>query len=146
MKRALLMEKRLLQAVVVAASAVPLLGGMAGVVAGPAMAGGGFGAAADSQFRYLSGLLVGIGAAYLSLAPRIEREGRRLFMLTLIVVIGGFARAIGMLTNGPPGGMSAALIMELVVAPAVYVWQGRIAARCASPPVEADVDASRPWG
>jgi hypothetical protein len=48
--------------------------------------------------------------------------------LTLIVVTGGFARALGMLRFGPPGGaMRAALVMELIVTPLIYLWQGRVA-------------------
>jgi len=122
------MEKRLLQIVVIITALVPILAGLAGVMWGPAMAGYFVGAAYDSHFRYLSGILIGIGGAYWSLVPAIEREGARLSMLTLIVVIGGGCRALGMLVNGPPGaGMSGALVIELIVAPAVYLWQMRIA-------------------
>lgn len=133
------MEKRLLQLVVVLAAFVPVLAGAMGVMRGPGMAGVVFGAAADSQFRYLSGVLIGVGAAYWLLVPAIEREGQRLFMLTLIVVVGGFCRAIGMLFDGPAGPVSyAALAMELVVAPGVYLWQARLAHR-------ASMDAPSPW-
>jgi hypothetical protein len=97
-------------------------------VIGPAMVGSFFGAPLDSHFRYLSGLLLGVGLAYWSLVPGIERQGSRISMLTLIVVIGGFCRAMGMLTNGLPGpAMSAAVVMELVVTPAIYLWQTRVA-------------------
>ena len=95
---------------------------------GPTLTGGplvGFG---DSQFRYLSGVLVGVGAAYWMVVPSIEREGPRLFMLTLIVVVGGFSRASALLLGGPAGPAAyAALVMELIVAPGVYLWQTRIA-------------------
>lgn len=122
------MEKRLLQSTVAVAAVVPVLAGLAGVLHGPGMAGAVFGGAADSQFRYLSGLLIGVGGAYWMLVPAIEREGQRLFMLTLIVVVGGFCRAFGMLVAGPAGpGAYLPLAMELVVAPALYLWQGRIA-------------------
>ncbi|MDR3512674.1 MAG: DUF4345 domain-containing protein [Caulobacteraceae bacterium] len=138
------MEKRLLQTAIIVAALVPILAGLAGVVWGPAMAGSIVGAAFDSHFRYLSGLLIGVGAAYWSLAPSIEREGQRLFMLTLIVVVGGFFRALGMLIDGPPGvGMSLALALELIVAPALYVWQTRIARLTQGPP--ASMDATTPW-
>jgi hypothetical protein len=133
------MEKRLLQIAVAAAALVPVAAGVAGAIWGPVIAGSFTGAALDSHFRYLSGVLLGVGLAYWSLIPAIEREGSRLFMLTLIVVIGGFCRAIGALIHGLPGpAMSAALVMELVVAPGVYLWQTRIA-RLAS------MDAPSPW-
>jgi Domain of unknown function (DUF4345) len=133
------MEKRLLQIVVALAACVPVLAGAAGMMQGAAMAGDAFVGAADSQFRYLSGLLVGVGVAYWLVVPRIEREGPRLFLLTLMVVIGGFSRAAGMLIVGPAGAISyAAIVMELIVAPAVYLWQMRLA-RLAS------MDAPGPW-
>ena len=132
------MEKRLLQSTIAVAAVVPLLAGLAGVLHGPAMAGAVFGGPADSEFRYLSGILIGVGAAYWMLVPAIEREGQRLFMLTLIVVVGGFCRAIGLLISGPAGpGAYLPLVMELVVAPAVYLWQSRVAQR-------ASMDAPRP--
>jgi hypothetical protein len=134
------MEKRLLRIVVVLAAIVPVAAGLAGVLRGPAIAGVSFGGAADSQFRYLSGVLAGVGVAYWLLVPKIEREGPRLFVLTLIVVAGGFSRALGMLIAGPSGPISyAALVMELVVAPGVYLWQTRLAQR-------AQMDAPSPWG
>ena len=133
------MEKRLLQLVIVLAAFVPVLAGVVGVLRGPGMAGAVFGAEADSQFRYLSGILVGVGAAYWLAVPAVEREGQRLFMLTLIVVVGGFCRAVGMLIEGPAGPAAyAALSMELIVAPGVYLWQARIAHR-------ASMDAPSPW-
>jgi hypothetical protein len=139
MLRAVAMEKRLLQIVIVLAAIVPVLAGVAGMVSGAAMAGGLLAGPADSQFRYLSGLLAGVGVAYWLLVPRIEREGPRLFLLTLMVVIGGFSRATGMLIGGPAGPASyAAIVMELMVAPGVYLWQMRLA-RLAS------MDAPGPW-
>src|SRR5206468_7000353 len=67
-----LIEKRLLQGVVVLGCVVPLLGGGYGVLRGLAMIGISGGVGADSHFRYLSGLLLGIGFGFLSTVPRIE--------------------------------------------------------------------------
>ena len=106
------MEKRLLQIAVAACALVPVLVGIAGVIWGPAVAGS------------------IVGAAYWWLVPAIEREGQRFFLLTVIVVVGGFCRAMGLLIDGPPGvGMSAALALELIVAPGLYLWQTRLARR-----------------
>ncbi len=120
------MEKRLLQIIIALAALAPVLAGAEGVLRGAALAGD----AVDGQFRLLSGLLAGVGAAYWLLVPGIETEGPRLFMLTLIVVIGGFCRASGMMIAGPAGpGAYAALAMALIVAPGVYLWQTRLAHR-----------------
>ncbi len=55
-------ERRALQRVVAVAGLVPVLGGLYGVLFGQAGLGGGaFDVSTDSHFRYLSGLLLGIG-------------------------------------------------------------------------------------
>ena len=71
-------ERRVLQAAILLAGLVPLLAGGAGVIQGPAMMKGidpgGASADLDSHFRYLSGLLLGFGLAFLSCVPAIERR------------------------------------------------------------------------
>jgi hypothetical protein len=121
------MEKRLLQIAVAVAGLVPVGAGAAGALLGPAMQNQIGDAALDSHYRYLSGLLLGIGLLFWSTIPKIEREGARFGLLTAIVVIGGFCRALGALIMGPPGViMSLALVMELVVTPALYLWRQRV--------------------
>jgi hypothetical protein len=121
------MEKRLLQIAVALAGLVPVGGGVAGALLGPVMLRQMGDAALDSHVRYLSGLLLGIGLAFWSTIPHIERHGTRFGLLSLIVVIGGLCRAVGMLIVGPPGLiMSLALVMELVVTPILYLWRERI--------------------
>jgi hypothetical protein len=132
------LERRLLQICVAIAGLVPVAGGVAGVLWGP----GGLGEEAqgplDSHFRYLSGLLAAIGVAYWTTVPDIEKEGARFGLLTLIMVAGGFARALGMLIAGPPGAMmSAAMAMELIVTPLLYLWQARVQRLAARPAVDA---------
>jgi hypothetical protein len=123
-----LMEKRLLQIVVGLVGLIPVAAGLAGVLAGAAMLGLWGGPILDSHFRYLSGLLLGIGLAYWAAIPNIEKNGQTFGLLTLIVVIGGAARAFGALRLGLPGGaMTAALGVELIVTPLIYLWQGRVA-------------------
>jgi hypothetical protein len=128
------MERRLLQICVAVAALVPVAGGFSGVIWGPEHAAmEPLTAGLDSHFRYLSGILAAIGVAYWTTIPDIERKGDRFTLLTVLVVAGGFCRAFGMLIVGPPGlGMTAALIMELVVTPVLYLWQTRIA-RIAAP-------------
>jgi hypothetical protein len=121
-------QKRLLQIVIAIAGLIPATAGMWGGLKGIAMLGYWGDVGVDSHFRYLSGLLLGIGVAYWSAIPEIERQGARISLLTLIVVTGGFFRAFGMLVDGSPGPiMTGALIVELVVAPLVYLWQLRVA-------------------
>jgi hypothetical protein len=121
------MEKRLLQLAVAVAGLVPVGAGLAGALLGPAMQGQIGDAALNSHYRYLSGLLLGVGLLFWSTIPNIERQGARFGTLTTIVVIGGFCRALGTLIAGPPGLiMSLALVMELVVTPGLYLWRQRV--------------------
>ena len=109
---------------------VPVSAGLAGVLAGPAMVGGLAGATdADSHFRYLSGLLLGIGLGFWSTIPNPLRHCGRFRLLTAIVVLGGLGRLLRLVLQGPPGApMLAALGMELVVTPMLCLWQSRLVA------------------
>jgi hypothetical protein len=87
----------------------------------------GMSVAGDSHYRYLSGLLLGIGLLFWSAIPGIERNTGRFQLLTLIVVVGGLARLGGLLITGLPAlTMVAALVMELVVTPLICLWQLRV--------------------
>jgi hypothetical protein len=120
-----------LQCAVAVAGLVPVGAGLAGVLAGPAMLDGlARPDALDSHFRYLSGLLLGIGLVFWCLIPRIASNGRAFRLLTLVVVVGGLGRLTGMIAVGlPPVSMQLALVMELVVTPLLCLWQWRLAAR-----------------
>ncbi len=123
-------ERRALQFAVAAACFVPISAGLAGVVLGPRLVGA-FAVGSsdlDSHFRYLSGLLLAIGVAFVSTIPRIETRGNRFRLLTFIVVVGGLGRLLGVLMSGRPSPvMMAALVMELVVTPGLALWQYRVA-------------------
>src|SRR3954464_15419000 len=88
---------------VAAGGLVPAFAGLAGVVAGPAMLGAASGAEEDSHFRYLSGLLLGIGLGFWSTLADPRRHSRRFRLLTAIVVLGGLGRLYGLLLRGAPG-------------------------------------------
>jgi hypothetical protein len=124
-------ERRLLQFAVALGSLVPISAGAAGIILGPAMVdAGGVPMSADSHYRYLSGLLLGIGIAFATTVPAIEHRAARFRLLTAIVVTGGLGRLVSLLVRGTPDKpMLAALVMELVVTPALALWQTRIAAR-----------------
>jgi Domain of unknown function (DUF4345) len=122
------MERRALQLLIVVAALVPVFGGGAGVMLGAQAFGPWVGAAEDSHVRYLSGLLLAIGLAYWACVPTIERRGEVVRLLTLMVLLGGVARLAGTLVAGDPGPtMRWALVMELLVAPAIGLWQARVA-------------------
>jgi hypothetical protein len=85
---------------------------------------------ADSHYRYLSGLLLGIGLAFAATIQRIEMHTSRFRVLAAIVVVGGLGRLLSLIVRGMPGkAMLFGLVMELVVTPALVVWQARIAAQ-----------------
>lgn len=129
-----MMEKRILQSLVALVACVPVLAGGAGVLLGPALNGvAEANATAASHFRYLSGLLLGIGLCYWSCVPRIEAKGGRLGLLTLIVFIGGLGRAYSLVATGSPSVWhQGALAIELVIAPSVWLWQRRVAGKTVS--------------
>lgn len=113
---------------------VPLLAGGAGALLGPHFIWRGpgelVGRDLNSHFRYLSGLLFGIGLCFLACVPTIERRGEIFRALALIVVAGGLARLLGVAQQGAPGaGHVFGLGMELVVVPLLAVWQARVERR-----------------
>ena len=128
-------ERRALQRAVATASIVPLLAGGAGMIGGADFiasgGGGGGGADLESHMRYLSGLLFAIGLGFVTAIPRIETHRTRFRLLGALVVTGGLARLAGLaLADALPGPPHlAALVMELVVTPALVLWQGRVAER-----------------
>jgi predicted MFS family arabinose efflux permease len=126
-------ERRRLQQVIAVAALVPVLSGLSGVVFGFALTGDRtMSVSADSHFRYLSGLLLGIGLCFWSTIPSIEEKTTFFRFLTLVVVLGGIARLLGLWLTGVPSlTMLAALFMELVVTPVLCLWQTRVANRYA---------------
>jgi hypothetical protein len=126
-------ERRLLQLTIAAASLVPLTMGSLSLwqsatilkgVAAPLSAD------LDSHFRYLSGLLLGVGLVFLALIPRIERHGSAVRALAAIVVVGGVGRLVSFLELGAPSnGHILGLGMELIVVPLIALWQARVARR-----------------
>ena len=119
------MEGRALRIAVGVGCLVPILAGASGIWKGP---GAGASIDLDSHFRYLSGLLCGIGLAFATTIPRIEAHGGRFLLLTAIVFVGGLGRLLSFVAIGAPStAMQAALVMELLVTPALCLWQRRVA-------------------
>jgi Domain of unknown function (DUF4345) len=125
-------EKKLLQQAVAILAIIPVATGLYGVLFGQALTGDAVSISAESHFRYLSGLLLGIGLCFWSTLPSIELKTGRFRLLTLLVVIGGLSRLIGLALTGLPSlFMLGGLIVELIVAPVLCLWQTRIANRYA---------------
>lgn len=125
-------ERRLFRIVVVLASIVPIAAGTAGVLIGPRMLHGVASASPDleSHFRYLSGLLLGIGLAFVACVADLDRRIGLYRSLSLIVILGGLVRLLGAIEHGTPTGANRlAFVMELVVVPLLLIWLGRIERR-----------------
>jgi hypothetical protein len=105
------------------AALVPLLAGAAGALAGAAFLGEAAGPATDSHLRYLSGLLLGLGLLALWCAQDIRARGIPFTILVALVALGGVARLLGLVLHGiPPLPHLLALVMELGVTPALWLW------------------------
>src|SRR5215218_925932 len=125
-------ERKLLQQAVAIAATIPVATGLYGVLFGQALTGDAVSISAESHFRFLSGLLLGIGLCFWSTLPAIEARTNRFRLLTLLVVIGGLGRLVGLgLTGLPSLFMVGGLFVELVVAPVLCLWQTRVANRYA---------------
>ncbi len=126
-------EKRLLQAATALACAVPLSMGVTSVLRSAAVLKGvelPLPTDLDSHFRYLSGLLLGIGLTFLACLPNIERRRPVFLALGAIILVGGLARLLSVVEVGwPSSGHRFGLVMELVVVPVIVLWQGRVARR-----------------
>ena len=127
-------ERRLLQAAVALGCLSPFWFGLRGVIEGPAMLVGIDPGQAPpdllSHYRYLSGLFLGIGLVLLSCVPRIELRTGRFRWACAAIVIGGLARAFGLVAGDAPSiGHRLALAAELGVIPLLVVWQARVARR-----------------
>lgn len=125
-------ERKLLQQSVAVVATIPVAIGLYGVLFGQALTGDAVSISAESHFRFLSGLLLGIGLCFWSTLPSIESRTGRFRLLTLLVVIGGLGRLAGLAFTGLPSlFMIGGLIVELVVAPVLCLWQTRVANRYA---------------
>ena len=124
-------ERRLLQLAVALACTVPISAGALGVVDGSAMirqVSGEAGPDLESHFRYLSGLLLGLGLAFAASVPSVERRSELFAALSATVMIGGLARLFALISVGvPTAAHQLALVMELVVVPLLLLWQRRVA-------------------
>lgn len=84
----------------------------------------------DSHFRFLSGVFLSVGLAFLATAPGIQLKTARFRLLAALVFAGGLARLASLGVAGrPSAGHIAGLVMELLAVPLLVLWQRRVAAR-----------------
>jgi hypothetical protein len=118
-------ERRFLQITVAVAGLVPVTAGALGALRPELLLGGP--AHALTHGAYLSGLLLGLGLAFWSLIPTVERQGRVFGLLTGLVVLGGLARAFTAARLGVWSlSVALPLVMELGATPALWLWQRRV--------------------
>ena len=125
-------EKRLWQVVLALVLILPFTAAIAGVVKGPVFLGRPpvIPTDLDSHFRYVSGIFLAMLCFYVSCIPAMERKTRRLRLIGALTVAGGLARLWSLASVGVPSiGHQVGLVIELGIAPAMILWQARIAAR-----------------
>jgi Domain of unknown function (DUF4345) len=130
-----LSERRALQVAVVLAALVPVVAGASGALMAPGVLDLAASPEGETHVAYLNGLLLGVGLAFWSLVPSIERQGRIFGLLTACVFLGGLARLLTAARLGVwSGAVSLPLVMELAVTPALWLWQRRVAGAFLSRP------------
>jgi len=125
-------ERRLLQAVVALACIVPLSVGGQSILHGPGFLGHPpvIPRDLDSHFRYISGIFFAVGIAFATCIPRIEATGPRFRLLGALVIAGGLSRVLSLLAVGVPSkGHLFGFAMELGAVPLLMLWQASFARR-----------------
>ncbi|URW75475.1 DUF4345 domain-containing protein [Sphingomonas donggukensis] len=125
-------EKLALQITLSLVLVLPFTAAIAGVVQGPHFLGHPpvVPVDLDSHFHYLAGIFLAKLLLYVSCIPRIERKGARLQLLCLLTVAGGLSRLWSLASAGVPSlGHQIGLVIELGIAPALLLWQMRLARR-----------------
>lgn len=123
-------SKHGLQFAIALSGLIPVSAGLAGILLGPGMVGSlaTSSVSLDSHYRYLSGLLLGIGIGFWLTIPHVERQGRLVQLLTAVVVFGGMGRLCSLASAGIPSyPMLFGLFMELAVTPLLAIWQYSLA-------------------
>lgn len=112
---------------------IPLYFGVTGIWLGAAQLMGGepFTNAMDNQFRYLSGVYIGISAMLFYSAGDVVGRALVFRLAVVAVFIGGLGRAVSYLSVGaPPSQLVAGMALELI-APVFILWQAKVIGKTA---------------
>lgn len=129
-------SKRLLQTTVATLGLIPVVTGAAGVLAGPEIVVGAPPGSVDldSHFRFLSGIFLGVGLTFYATIPSIERKTSLFRLAAALVFAGGIGRLISLPVAGVPEAPHLfGLAMELLVVPALVLWQTNVSRRASKP-------------
>ena len=81
----------------------------------------------ESQFRFFSAMMVGVGAAFIAIAVKFQ-WANMLWLVCLMVFLGGIGRVLSWAFSGTPHyTMIILMILELAFPPALLVWHRFIA-------------------
>lgn len=127
-------ERRALQVILAALSAIPVGSGLAGIIGGPSAATGNRGQSAtaslDNEYRFLNVYWLAVAPMLWRMLPNIESEQRRFRLLAGTVAASGLARSLAWRRTGRPHPVFVgATALELIGMPVVIAWQARIARR-----------------
>ncbi|WP_066302826.1 DUF4345 domain-containing protein [Arthrobacter luteolus] len=96
-----------------------LVTGTAGVAQ---TSGGAVNASLESQFRFFSAMMVGVGAAFVAIAVKFQ-WANMLWLVCLMVFLGGIGRVLSWAFSGTPHfTLIILMILELAFPPALLVW------------------------
>ena len=81
----------------------------------------------ENQFRFFSAMMVGVGAAFVTIAIKFQ-WANMLWLVCLMVFIGGIGRVLSWAFSGTPHYLLITLmVVELAFPPALLVWHKYIA-------------------
>ncbi|MHA7280960.1 DUF4345 domain-containing protein [Arthrobacter sp. MDT2-2] len=81
----------------------------------------------ESQFRFFSAMMVGVGAAFITIAVKFQ-WANMLWLVCLMVFAGGIGRVLSWAFSGTPHYvMIVLMVVELAFPPALLVWHKYIA-------------------
>ena len=81
----------------------------------------------ENQFRFFSAMMVGVGAAFITIAIKFQ-WANMLWLVCLMVFVGGIGRVLSWAFSGTPNYILIILmVVELAFPPALLVWHKYIA-------------------
>ncbi len=84
-----------------------------------------FSNAMDNQYRYLSGVYIGVAIMIFRSAGDLRRRANLFRFAMLFFFIGGCARAVSYLTVGPPPTEQIAAMVVELLSPLLLLWQAK---------------------